>query len=147
MTDDASLSDTWLAGLLASGYRLTAPRRLVALILAESRRALSPVEVFDLGRSRSPGLGLVTVYRTLEKLESLGFIQRVHLPDGCHRYLRAARGHEHLLLCTNCGAAEFFSGDDLSPLLADLARRSGYAIGEHWLQVFGLCASCREVAR
>ena len=35
-------------------------------------RALTPVEVYDAARKQCPGLGLVSVYRTLEKLEQLG---------------------------------------------------------------------------
>ena len=86
----------------------------------------------------------MTVYRTLEKLEELGLIQRVHLPDGCHRYMRSANGHQHILLCTACGRVEFFEGDDLSGLFETIASRSGYRIHEHWLQLFGLCRTCQE---
>jgi Fe2+ or Zn2+ uptake regulation protein len=58
-------------------------------------------------------------------------------------FLRAAKGHEHLLLCTTCGRAEYFSGDDLTALMESIAERSGFAIREHWLQLYGLCGQCR----
>ena len=138
--------DEWLDSLQSCGYRLTAPRRAIVEIMAESQKALGPLDVFDLGRKEAPGLGLVTVYRTLEKLEEAGLVQRVHHPDGCHNYLRAPRGHEHLLLCTGCGQAEYFSGDDMATLMQSIARRSGYEIHEHWLQLFGLCQACRQAA-
>jgi Fe2+ or Zn2+ uptake regulation protein len=138
-----SFSDQWLSVLQDSGYRLTAPRRAIVEIMASCERALSPVELFDLGRKSQPGLGLVTVYRTLEKMEELGLVQRVHQPNGCHMYLRAARGHQHLLLCQNCGKAVLFDGDELAPLFTSVARATGYAITEHWLQLFGLCANCQ----
>ena len=138
-----TLSDKWLTSLAASGYRLTEPRRAIVELMAASSKALGPVDIFDLGRRACPGLGLVTVYRTLEKLEELGLVQRVHHPGGCHMYLRAAHGHEHLLLCTTCGQAEYFAGDDLTTLLQFVAARSGFEIREHWLQLFGLCQQCR----
>lgn len=137
-------SENWLACLQENGYRLTAPRRAIVEILASSTRALDPIELYDLGRRRYPRLGLVTVYRTLEKLEQLGLIQRVHQPDGCHMFLPALEGHEHLLLCTACGQVITFSGDDLSELIAATARRSGYQIHAHWLQFFGLCTDCQK---
>jgi Fe2+ or Zn2+ uptake regulation protein len=137
------LIDDWLDRLQDSGYRLTAPRRALVDILAQSQRALNPIELYDLGREEHPHLGLVTVYRTLEKLEELGLIQRVHQPGGCNMYLRASVGHEHLLLCTRCGKVETFEGDDLSGLISRIAHQSGYEILEHWLQLFGLCAACR----
>jgi Fur family ferric uptake transcriptional regulator len=117
---------------------------VVVQILADSRRALSPVDLYDLGRQEYPRLGLVTVYRTLEKLEELGLVQRVHLQGGCHCYLRAAQGHEHILICTRCGQVEYFSGDDLSELIDRTARQSGFIIQEHWLQLHGVCAACQE---
>jgi Fe2+ or Zn2+ uptake regulation protein len=143
---DSPLSANWLERLQSSGYRLTGPRRLIAEIMAASRRALGPLEVYDQGRRGNPGLGLVTVYRTLEKLEELGLVQRVHMPGGCHRYLRASQGHQHLLLCTSCGRAEFFSGDDLASLAEQVAGRTGFTVQEHFLQLYGVCQSCREAA-
>lgn len=137
----------WFTILQDSGYRLTAPRRALVEIIANSPCALGPLDLYDLARRQHPGIGLVTVYRTLEKLEEMDLIQRVHLPDGCHRYLRAMDGHQHILLCTLCGKVEFFEGDDLSPLFNKIAARSGYLIQEHWLQLFGVCASCQKVKK
>jgi len=137
----------WFTILQDSGYRLTAPRRALVEIIANSPCALGPLDLYDLARRQHPGIGLVTVYRTLEKLEEMDLIQRVHLPDGCHRYLRAMDGHQHILLCTLCGKVEFFEGDDLSPLFNKIAARSGYLIQEHWLQLFGVCAGCQKVKK
>jgi Fur family ferric uptake transcriptional regulator len=144
MSDSPSLKEDWLSRLAGNGYRLTEPRRAIVEIIAASDKALNPLEVFDLGRGAYPGLGLVTVYRTLEKLEELGLVQRVHQADGCHAYLRAANGHEHILLCTRCGQVVFFAGDDLTFLLERVARQSGFKIQEHWLQLNGLCAGCQS---
>lgn len=145
MTDilRSSLGEAWLESLQESGYRLTAPRRAIVSIVADSSQALDAIELYDRGRKAYPRLGLVTVYRTLEKLEQLGLVQRVHQPGGCNMYLRAPQGHEHLLLCKSCGQMEYFSGDDLSGLIAETSRRSGYLIEEHWLQLFGLCLECQ----
>ena len=70
--------ETWLNTLHENGYRLTEARKAVVEIVAESLRALTPLEVFDLAHAAYPALGLVSVYRTLEKLEELHLIQRVH---------------------------------------------------------------------
>jgi len=138
------LVESWLDSLQEKGYRVTAPRRAIVSIVANSARALDAIELFDLGREGHPRLGLVTVYRTLEKLEDLGLVQRVHQPGGCNMYLRAPQGHEHLLLCKSCGQMEYFRGDDLSDLIAETSSRSGYQIQEHWLQLFGLCLNCQS---
>jgi Fe2+ or Zn2+ uptake regulation protein len=143
-TPTHQISDQWLASLQESGYRITGPRRSIVEIMATNQRALSPIEIFDLGRRDYPGLGLVTVYRTLEKMEELGLVQRVHQEGGCHMYLRAASGHEHLLVCTSCGQMRYFEGDELSPLIESVSKSTGFRVVDHWLQLSGLCPTCRK---
>ena len=133
----------WLECLAINGYRLTAPRKAVVEIIAASRRVLSPLDVFNLARARYPGLGLVTVYRTVEKLAELGLIQRVHQPSGCQAFVASAQGHQHLLICQKCGEVQYFSGDRLEGLMAGVSNDSGYQIQDHWLQLFGVCGPCQ----
>ena len=133
----------WLTQLQDNGYRLTAPRRAIIEIIQSATHALTPVEVFDHARKKYAALGLVSVYRTLEKLEELHLIQRVHQPGGCQAFIAESSGHQHLLLCKNCGKATFFEGDDLGVLIQSISKKTGYQIHEHWLQLFGLCESCQ----
>ena len=138
-------SKEWLDCLLENGYRLTAPRRAVVETVSTSSHVLSPLEIFELARKRYPKLGLVTVYRTVDKLEELGLIQRVHRPSDCQAFVAAFTGHQHLLICQGCGRVEFFSGDDeMVDLMTNVGKRSGYKIQDHWLQLFGICAECLE---
>jgi Fur family transcriptional regulator, ferric uptake regulator len=139
-----ALMERWFEELQASGYRLTSPRRAVVEVVAGNPFALDPAQIFIQARQQAPHLGLVTVYRTLEKLEELNLVQRVHQPDGCHAYLTAGNGHQHLLICRSCSRAEYFSGDDLNPLIAQLGQDRGFLIQEHWLQLYGMCAECQE---
>lgn len=137
------LTESWLSALQKNGYRLTSARRAVVNTMAQSRRALTPLELYGAARRKYRALGLVTVYRTLEKLEELDLIQRVHQPTGCQAFIAAGDGHQHLLLCQGCGKVIFFEGDDLNSLIKSIAHRTGYRIDEHWLQLFGLCEACR----
>lgn len=136
-------ADTWLAQLQENGYRLTEARRAVVETVQKSTRALTPVEVFDIARKKYRPLGLVSVYRTLEKLEELHLVQRVHQPQGCQAFIAESSKHEHLLLCQSCGQATFFEGDDLETLIKGISKKTGYQISEHWLQLFGLCQACQ----
>lgn len=136
-------TETWLTQLQESGYRLTGARRAVVDVIQKSRQALTPVQVFDRARKKYRALGLVSVYRTLEKLEELGLVQRVHQPQGCQAFITAGTGHQHLLLCQKCGTATLFEGDNLEGLITSIARRTGYQIKDHWLQLFGLCENCK----
>jgi len=137
--------ESWLARLQGNGYRLTEPRRAVVETIALSRHVLTPFDVFELARRQYPRLGLVTVYRTLEKLEELELVQRVHRPSGCQAFIAAFSGHQHMLICQTCGRVEFFSGDNerMDSLMSAVGEESGYQIREHWLQLFGLCSGCQ----
>jgi Fe2+ or Zn2+ uptake regulation protein len=137
------IAENWLTQLQKNGYRLTESRRAVVETVAATDHALTPIEVFDIARQHNPALGLVTVYRTLEKLEELHLIQRVHQPQGCQAFIAASQTHQHLLLCQNCGRVKFFEGDDLDALIFAISKKTGYQIREHWLQLFGLCQACQ----
>lgn len=143
---NSPIRDHWLDRLQDNGYRLTGSRRAVVEIIASSDRLLNPTEIFDLARALNASIGLVTVYRTLGKLEELDLIQRVHQPGGCHAYIAAVPGHQHLLICQSCGRAEYFSGDALEVLMDKVGSESGYLIRDHWLQLFGLCGACQQAS-
>jgi Fe2+ or Zn2+ uptake regulation protein len=145
MVEDLALE--WMAALQARGYRMSTSLQVVVEVVAASPRVLSPIQVFDLARKNNAKIGLVTVYRTLEKLEEIGLIQRVHQPSGCQGFIAANAGHQHLLICENCGLVEFFSGDRLDSLMSDVAHETGYRISSHWLQLFGLCTQCQRERR
>ncbi len=136
----------WLQRLQEHGYRVTAARKAVVTVLAESNRPLEATEIFQQARAYCTSLGLVTVYRTLDALSELGLIERVHRPQGCSAYIAAAQGHRHLLVCRHCGQVSYFGGDDLEDLIRHVAAESGFEIQEHWLQLFGRCPRCQETS-
>jgi len=135
-------TDRWLELLEEKGCRITGPRRVIVELMVGTERVLGPVDIFDRARAKYPKMGLVTVYRTLEILNELGLVERVHQSKGCHMYLRAANGHEHIMLCKKCGKAEYFSGDEMGSLIQKISKESGFLIQEHWLQLSGLCRDC-----
>ena len=66
------------AALAARGLRLTRQRRAVLDAIAAAPCSQSPVQVYDAAREQCPELGLTTVYRTLEVLDEIGALRRVH---------------------------------------------------------------------
>ncbi len=138
------IRNTWLNHLQANGHRLTKPLKILVNILAESQFILNPTEVYSLAKKIYPKIGLVTVYRAMEKMESAGLIERVHMPDGCQSFFQAREGHQHLLICLNCGKAEYFEGEDLHLFFQEISTQNGYQIRNHWLQLFGICEICQN---
>jgi len=128
------------------GYRITAPRRAVIEVLLAAQTSLSPQEIWKQGRSVHHGLGLVTVYRTLDVLSQMDLVRRVHREDGCHGYLPTSPGHRHALICRRCGqAVDFAGGNDLKAMITTIETQTGYCVDGHLLQLFGLCPGCRQL--
>jgi Fe2+ or Zn2+ uptake regulation protein len=142
---ESTVSKYWLSVLKTSGYKLTGPRYYVVDILARTDKALSAMEIFTQAHQKYPTIGLVSVYRTLDKLEGLGLIQRVHQKDKCQAYIAAPNGHEHLLVCHSCGKVSFFRGDNLNALVDGVEAKTGFMVQEHWLQLVGICQECQNI--
>jgi len=129
--------------LAARGLRLTRQRRAVVDAVADASSSVSPVQVFDAARERCPELGLTTVYRTLELLSEIGALRRVHGHDHCEAFVPAGAAHGHTVVCSRCGRAMEFTDCDMSAVVDAAARQTGYRITEHFLQLSGLCTTCR----
>ena len=139
LTDDAMLIQ-----LSRHGYRLTEPRRAVVRVLEEARTWLSVDKVHARAAAYCPGIGLVTVYRTLSLLVDLGSVRRIHGEDGCHGFAMAETGHRHHLVCERCRRVVEFPGCDLDPMLRRLETETGFMVETHMLEVVGLCPECRS---
>ena len=142
MTDSALIQSE----LRQQRRKLTRPRRAVLDVIARSQRHLTPAEVYRKARVKYPKIGLTTVYRTLDLLVEFGYIQRIHLEQGCHSYAATARGHGHHLVCSECVRAEEFAVCDLEPLMQALRAKTGYEIDVHMLELMGRCPTCRDKA-
>ncbi len=128
--------------LRRAGYRLTRPRQAVLQVLEENDVSLTPQEVYRRGRAIYPQLGLVTVYRTLDLLATLGLARRVHSGRHCQDYVSAGAGRHHLL-CQKCRRVVEFPCSGLGDLIEQVQQRTGYAITDHLLELSGLCPDCQ----
>ena len=133
------------SGLRRSRHKLTKPRQAVLDAIVEAETHLSPAEVYQRAKQKYPRLGLTTVYRTLDILIDLGYVQRVHGEGGCHSYAAALRRHSHHLLCSHCGRTQEFACSSLEPLVEALQSTTGYDIQGHILEMIGVCPACRAL--
>ncbi len=139
--------DTLNSELSRHGYKLTRQRRAVVEVVAQASTRLSAADVFARAHRACPDLGLTTVYRTLEILEQMGVIRRVHLDDGCEGFAPASAEHGHHLICSGCQATIEFEDCNLSSLLKRVADQTGFRIEQHWLELVGRCPKCQKKIR
>jgi Fur family ferric uptake transcriptional regulator len=126
------------------GYRATGARRAILQELVGSYGHVSADELVALVNRRAPRVGRMTVYRTLELLQQLGFVRAIYLGGGAAHYVLLDDGHHHHLVCTRCDAVVEFDDCLVQELEARLGERYNFRVQGHLLEVVGLCEACRE---
>lgn len=126
-----------------AGYRLTGPRRAVAHLISEHDGHFTALELEEAARRRRLGISRATLFRALDLLAELRAVERVDLPNGDHAYVPCARAHHHHVICSRCGRTAEVEDCGVAEAVAEIARRSGYRIDSHRLELFGLCRHCQ----
>lgn len=131
--------------LEAKGYRLTIARQIIAETLVDSGSHCSADELVDLVHKSAPGIGRMTVYRTLELFCHLGLVRPIYQGTGAAHYVLMERGHHHHLVCSACGRFIEFDDCVLEKITEELiSERFNFAVEGHLLELFGRCQQCQE---
>jgi len=128
----------------ASGYRLTFARRAICETLLAMGGHVTPDELVEAVRLQNPGIGRMTVYRTLDILCELGQVRPVYQAAGAAQYVVLEDGHHHHLVCSHCGRVFEFSDCGLESFAQMITTRFDFAIDGHLLEIYGRCGPCRE---
>lgn len=95
-------------------------------------------------RREDARISVATVYRTMKLLAECGLAVPRQFGDGQTRYEAAAGRHHHdHLICTGCGEIVEFENERIESLQALVARRHGFEVQSHKLELYGRCARCR----
>jgi Fe2+ or Zn2+ uptake regulation protein len=126
--------------LRARGMRVTSQRIVIHATLVAADRHLTADELRDAVRDRLPGVSLPTVYATLELLEELGLIRRVHTPSAL---LFDPRTDEHAhALCRRCGRVEDLDAHARPRAALSAAEAAGWSAASAETLLVGLCPEC-----
>ncbi|HEX6886677.1 MAG TPA: Fur family transcriptional regulator [Candidatus Nanopelagicales bacterium] len=116
-----------------------------AAVLGELERAddfLSAQDLHARLRAGGNGVGLSTVYRTLQALATSGEVDVLLTGEGEARYRSCSTGHHHHLVCRRCGRTVEVGGASVEQWAARIGREHGFSDVSHTLEVFGVCPSC-----
>ncbi|MEZ0241544.1 MAG: Fur family transcriptional regulator [Chloroflexota bacterium] len=136
-----------LAALERSDYRMTEPRRTVAALVADQPGHFAAADLVEAATARDLDVGRATIFRTLDVMLELGLVERLDLPSGEHAYVACEPSHHHHVICSACGRSEDIDDGGLRPIVRDIARRTGYRVDAHRLELFGLCPDCQAEGR
>ncbi len=129
------------------GLRYTKNRRTLVDVLVSAKAPLSIPEIL----AALPGSPQSSAYRNLTDLETAGVVSRVVSTDDWARFEldESVTGrHHHHLMCERC--AMVFDVDipeqlehELDSTLEALAKKSGFRISHHRLDLVGRCKKCQ----
>ncbi len=125
-----------------ANVRTTRQRAAIAELLETLDDFRSAQELHDELRRRGEGIGLTTVYRTLQTMSAAGQLDTLRTDTGESLYRRCSAHHHHHLTCRTCGATVEVSGGQVETWAADVARRHGFSDVSHTIEIFGVCSSC-----
>ena len=134
--------------LSRAGLKTTRQRRHIVQAFFDAGRHLTAEQLYQQLQDQDPGIGLVTVYRTLKLLREAGMATGRKFGDAYTRFdpTPVDRPHDHLI-CIRCGRIQEFEDPSLYTLRARAARRQGFTVTEHRLDVYGLCRDCARLGK
>ncbi|MGH3516253.1 MAG: Fur family transcriptional regulator [Haloechinothrix sp.] len=129
-------------GTPVPGRRSTKQRAAVVELLNDIDDFRSAQELHDELRKRGEGIGLTTVYRTLQSLSEAGVIDVLRTDSGEAIYRRCSDHHHHHLVCRECGFTVEIEGPAVEHWAESIATSHGFSNINHMVEIVGTCATC-----
>jgi Fur family transcriptional regulator, ferric uptake regulator len=133
--------------LRGRGLKLTGERMAILEAIFQSSRHFDAEMLHADLKTQGGDISRATVYRTLDLLVQCGLVRKNSLGSS-HANYEAAHGNEHHdhLICLNCNQVIEFFRADLEKLQETICEEKGFRPLHHSLQIFGLCAGCKDSA-
>jgi len=120
------------------GMRMTEQRRVIARVLSEAHDHPDVEELHHRAHAVDPHISIATVYRTVRLFEEAGIITRHEFRDGRARYEEHPETHHDHLIDMKTGKVVEFMDDEIEALQEAIARRLGYKLVDHRLELYGM---------
>lgn len=126
--------------------RATRQRAAVSALLDRLDDFRSAQEIHEELRRLGEGIGLTTVYRTLQTLADGGEVDVLRTGTGEAVYRRCdTADHHHHLVCRRCGHTVEIEGPDVESWAQRVAEIHGFVELSHTAEIFGLCKNCGAI--
>lgn len=131
-----------MVGTGGPAVRSTRQRSAVSRLLDATDEFRSAQDLHEELRRRGEGIGLTTVYRTLQTLADAGSVDVLRTDTGEAVYRRCSAGHHHHLVCRDCGRTVEVEGPAVERWAQGVAAEHSFVDVSHTVEVFGTCAGC-----
>lgn len=127
--------------------RETRQRVAVAAALDDVDSFVSAQQLHSRLRNQGDGVGLATVYRTLQQLAEDGEVDVLRTSETESMYRRCSSGHHHHLVCRYCRHTVEVDSAAVERWARRIADDNGFVDVGHVVEVFGTCADCAAAGR
>jgi len=122
----------------AKGMRMTEQRRTIARVLADSADHPDVEELYRRCAEVDRNISISTVYRTVKLFEDAGIIERHDFREGRARYEQIPESHHDHLINLRTGEVIEFQSEEIERLQGEIARRLGYRLVDHRLELYAV---------
>jgi len=129
--------------LRANGVRVTVPRRAILESLVATGPHVTAEDLAAHVRARHPEVHESTVYRTLDRLGTLGVVDHVHLGHGRAVFHVPGEAHQHLH-CDSCGTVVEAPDELFAGVVRAVEERYGFELDLDHFALGGRCRACRD---
>ena len=126
------------------GVKVTDQRMAILEEILVGADHVTAQEVFENVRTKSPDVGFATVYRFLRTLTDHKILSEVRMQGLPARYEWASKEHHDHITCTGCGKINEFESDEIEQLQVLIAKKLGYEMTHHILELYGECSDCQK---
>jgi Fur family transcriptional regulator, ferric uptake regulator len=123
---------------IAKGMRMTEQRRIIARVLADSADHPDVEELYRRCAEVDSNISISTVYRTVKLFEDAEIIERHDFREGRARYEQIPESHHDHLINLRTGQVIEFQSEEIERLQAEVARRLGYRLVDHRLELYAV---------
>ncbi len=102
--------------------------------------------VYEQVKSEIPNISMGTVYRDLRLLANAGEIQQLDIVGTASRFDGNTKSHYHFR-CERCGRIYDLDEAVDQSIEEKVARKTGFKITGHRLELFGLCSQCQATEK
>lgn len=122
--------------------RSTRQRAAIGALLNRTDEFKSAQDLHDELKRAGEGIGLTTVYRTLQSMAASGEVDVLRSDTGEAVYRRCSDGHHHHLVCQSCGFTVEVQAGAVEAWATEIADEHGFTNVHHTVEVFGDCRQC-----
>lgn len=130
--------------LKAAGLKITTPRLKILELLAQSEtQHLSAEDIYTQLSQADENLSLATIYRVLTQFESAGLVIRHNFEEGYSVFeLNQGEHHDHIV-CSKCRKVIEFHDEIIEARQLEIAKKYGFEMTDHSLNIYGICTDCK----